>query len=126
MAKRVSDETLLEMLLVHGGVKGAACVLSLSENAIYKRLQNPEFREQYDKLQGVVLSTVTAKMATGLEKAVESILTILDDPTTSAGLRLQAANALLSHCAKYVDTNTVMRRLDALESEIEMREKNNE
>jgi len=126
MAKKVTDESLLEMLLVCGGVKGAACRLSISENAIYKRLQNSEFRDKYDQLQGVVLSVATAKMATGLEKAVDAMLKILDDDSASPGLKMQAANGIMSHCARYIETNTIMHRLDALETELEERGNNNE
>lgn len=124
MAKKVTDEKLLEMLLVHGGVRGAAVALGISENAIYKRLQNTDFRERYDSLQAVVLSTATARMTSGLEKAVGALLGVLEDQSASPGLRVQAANSLLSHCAKYIETNTIMRRLDALENE--MRERENE
>ena len=60
MAKKVSDEKLLEMLLVHGGATGAAAALGISRNAVFKRLQEPVFRAQYDAAQGVVLSTAAA------------------------------------------------------------------
>ena len=46
MAKKVTDEKLLEMMLIHGGVQGAAIVLGISENAIYKRLKDDSFRQQ--------------------------------------------------------------------------------
>ena len=71
-----------------------------------------------------VLSTATARMTSGLEKAVGALLGVLEDQSASPGLRVQAANSLLSHCAKYIETNTIMRRLDALENE--MRERENE
>ena len=115
MAKKVTDEKLLEMLLVHGGVTGAAHVLGISENAIYKRLKDDAFRQQYDQLQGVVLATATARMATGAEKAVAALLDVLEDKAASPGLRVQAANSLLSHCCRYVEANNILRRLDALE-----------
>ena len=60
MAKQVTDEKLLEMLLVHGGVRGAAVALGLSENAIYKRLRDDSFRQQYDQMQGVILAAAWA------------------------------------------------------------------
>lgn len=115
MAKKVTDEKLLEMLLIHGGVHGAAIVLGLSENAIYKRLKDDTFRQQYDQMQGVILAAATAKMAAGAERAVAALLDVLEDETASAGLRVQAANSLLSHCCRYVETSNILRRLDALE-----------
>ena len=115
MAKKVSDEKLLEMLLVHGGVRGAAAVLGISQNAIYKRLKDDSFRQQYDVMQGALLSTAAASMVNALDKAVSALLAVLNDTETSAGLKVSAANALLNHCCRYVETSNVLRRLEALE-----------
>lgn len=115
MAKKVSDEQLLEALLVHGGVRGAAGVCGISQNAIYKRLQDNAFRSRYDALQGVLVSSVAGYMATALSDAVEALVSVLNDSTTSSGLKVSAANALLSHTIRYVETASILRRLDALE-----------
>ena len=115
MAKKVSDEKLLEMLLVHGGVRGAAAVLGISQNAIYKRLKDDSFRQQYDVMQGALLSTAAASMVNALDKAVSALLAVLNDTEASAGLKVSAANALLNHCCRYVETSNVLRRLEALE-----------
>ena len=121
MAKQVTDEKLLEMLLVHGGVRGAAVALGLSENAIYKRLKDDSFRQQYDRMQGVILSTATAGMTAALEKAVGALVCVLEDKASSSGLKVSAANALLAHCNRYVETTNIMKRLDALENELKER-----
>ena len=121
MAKQVTDEKLLEMLLVHGGVRGAAVALRLSENAIYKRLRDDSFRQQYDRMQGVILSTATAGMTAALEKAVGALVCVLEDEASSPGLKVSAANALLAHCNRYVETTNIMKRLDALENELKER-----
>lgn len=115
MAKKVSDEQLLEALLVHGGVSGAARVLGLSENAIYKRLKDDALRQQYDTLQGVMLSTAAAAMVDALGDAVSALRAVLADQSASAGLKVNAANALLNHCCRYVEISNITRRLDALE-----------
>ena len=115
MAKKVSDEKLLEMLLVHGGVRGAAAVLGISQNAVYKRLKDDSFRQQYDVMQGALLSTAAASMVNALDKAVSALLAVLNDTEASAGLKVSAANALLNHCCRYVETSNVLRRLEALE-----------
>ena len=66
-------------------------------------------------MQGVILAAATAKMAAGAERAVAALLDVLEDETASAGLRVQAANSLLSHCCRYVETSNILRRMDALE-----------
>ena len=115
MAKKITDEKLLEMLLVHGGASGAAAALGISRNAVFKRLQDPVFRSQYDAAQGVVLTTAAASMTTALDDAIGCLRDVINDPDTSAGIRVQAANALLTHCNRYIESANIMRRLEALE-----------
>lgn len=117
MPKTVSDEKLLEMLLVHGGVGGAATALGLSRNAIYKRLRDDAFRQQYDQMQGVMLSTAASSMTEGLTDAVGALLAVIRDKNAAATVRISAADSLLRHCAKYLETASVLRRLDALEAQ---------
>lgn len=115
MAKKITDEKMLEMLLVHGGARGAAAALNVSQNAVYKRLRDDGFRQQYDALQGVILSTAAAGMTSALDKAVAALVGVLDNPDASPTLKLNAANSLLNHCVRYVEVSSVMRRIEALE-----------
>lgn len=115
MAKKITDEKLLEMLLIHGGVRGAAAVCGISQNAIYKRLQDSAFRGRYDAMQGAMLSTVAAGMTAALDKAVGALVGVLDDPNASPGLKVNAANALLNHANRYIESANILRRLDAVE-----------
>ena len=115
MPKTVTDEKLLEMLLVHGGVGGAATALGMSRNAIYKRLQDDAFRQRYDAMQGVMLSVAASSMTEGLTDAVSALLAVIRDKNAAATVRISAADSLLRHCAKYIETASILRRLDALE-----------
>ena len=115
MAKKITDEKLLEMLLIHGGVRGAAAACGISQNAIYKRLQDSAFRGRYDAMQGAMLSTVAAGMTAALDKAVGALVGVLDDPNASPGLKVNAANALLNHANRYIESANILRRLEALE-----------
>lgn len=115
MGKKISDEKILEAMLIHGGVRGAAAACGISQNAIYKRLQDSDFRGRYDAMQGAMLSTVAAGMTAALDKAVGALVGVLDDPNASPGLKVNAANALLNHANRYIESANIMRRLDAVE-----------
>ena len=115
MGKKISDEKILEAMLIHGGVRGAAAVCGISQNAIYKRLQDSAFRARYDAMQGAMLSTVAAGMTAALDKAVGALVGVLDDPNASPGLKVNAANALLNHANRYIESANILRRLEALE-----------
>ena len=115
MAK-VSDEKLLELLLVGGGVSGASAASGLSKAGIYKRLQDPDFRSRYDCLQGTLLAVTAGSMADAIGSAVQALRNILDDPETSAGVRVSAADSLLRHANRYIEAANILRRLEALEA----------
>lgn len=113
--KTVSDEKLLQSLLVCGGVRGAATDLNISETAIYKRLKEPAFRAQYDSMCGAVLAAAISAMTLQLDKAVGALAAILDDTTATPGAKVNAANVLLAHTNRYIEAANILRRLDALE-----------
>lgn len=110
------------MLLVHGGVHGAACVLGISENAIYKRLKDEGLRQRYDQMQSMIVSTATAAMVSALNKAINALVSVLEDKDASAGLKVNAANALLNHCNRYIETANIMKRLETLENQMKERD----
>lgn len=115
MAKQISDEKLLELLLIHGGVGGAAAACGLSKNAIYRRLQDEAFRIRYESMQGVLLSAAAGSMGDAVGSAVTALRNVLDDPETAPGTRVAAADALLRHAARYVELANVLHRIERLE-----------
>ena len=115
MAKKVSDEKLLQTLIECGSVTAAADACGLTRNAVFKRLQNPAFRARHNELQSVVLGSAASELAAGSLEAVEVLRSIMRDYETSKGLKVQAAGLVLTHCAKYIETANVLQRLDALE-----------
>lgn len=115
MGKRVSDEQLLEALLVHGGASGAAAAHKISRNAVYKRLQDPTFRAQYDAAQGAIVGAATAAMTAALDDAIGALVNVLNDYNTAPATKVQAANTLLTHCNRYIETASILHRLELLE-----------
>lgn len=115
MGKQITDEKLLELLLVHGGVSGAAAACGLSKNAVYKRLQDDTFRTRYDCLQSVLLDVTAGNLADALGDAVKALRDVISDPEAAAGIKVSAAEALLRHTLRYIETANILTRLDRLE-----------
>ena len=88
----------------------------MSRNAIYKRLQDKGFRQQYDSAQGALLSVASTAMADGLNDAVNALLDVIRDKDSAASVRVSAADSLLRHCCRYIESASICRRLDALET----------
>ncbi len=115
MLKQVSDEKLLEALLIHGNISKASRALGISKSAIYQRLKNDDFREQFDRLQGVTLTVVSNSLSDSLNDAVEVLRSVLLDPDVSPSTKVQASDVLLRHCKSYIETSTILRRIEKLE-----------
>lgn len=115
MPKVVSDEKLLEALLIHGNISKASRELGISKSAIYKRLKNDDFREQFDRLQGITLTVVSNSLSDSLNDAVEVLRSVLLDPDVSPSTKVQASDVLLRHCSRYIETSTILRRIEKLE-----------
>ena len=96
MAK-ITDEKLLQMLLIHGGVSGAAAACGISKAGIYKRLQDPDFRSRYDSMQGILLATAAASMTDAVGSAVQTLRSVLDDPEAAPGTKVPVTNIMTPH-----------------------------
>ena len=115
MSKRVSDEKLLSCLLVHGGVSATASALNLTKGAIYKRLQDPSFKAQYDAAQDLLVEVATTSMTDALEGAIGVLRDVMNDSEAAPGVRVSAADSLLRHCSRYIETANILRRIEKLE-----------
>ena len=116
MPKKVDDTKLIETLLEYGSVSAAAHKLPISRAAIYKRLQQPEFRRAYEEAQNGIISAVSGSLTQALDGAVEALVEVVRNPLNSPGLRISAADSLLRHGLKYVEVSNVLRRISDLEA----------
>ena len=126
MPKIVSDAKLLETLLSYGNAERAAQALGISRTAIFKRLQNDAFRAEYNAAQTAIVSAVALEMTAILSDAVGALHDVVTDDVATDNAKISASNALLTHCNRYVETASILRRLDALEAASKINEKTNE
>lgn len=115
--KNVTDEKLLESLIVNGGVSGASKECGITVSAIYKRLQNKDFRHKYEQMQGLVLSAVAGSLTQAITDAVACLQSVVNDSKVPVGIKVQASDSLLRHCCRYVETSNILARIERLENE---------
>ena len=125
MKKQVTDEKLVELLIIHGGVKGAAVACGLTQRAIYARLKKPAFRAEYDERRQQTLDDATLQLADSVGDAVTLLRQTVKDGESPA-LRLQAAEALLRHALRYTEMTDTLRRVAELERKLDNMEAANE
>lgn len=125
MKKKITDEHLIELLLVHGSVKATAAAIGMSTRAIYARLADPNVRQMYADARGQMLENATATLCDALGDAVDFLHHTVCDPDAPLALKIQCADSILRHCVRYVETADVTNRLSALEQKLDEAEGGN-
>ncbi len=121
--KKLNDEQLLNLLLIHGTVSEAATAGGITQRAVFQRLQNPAFRQRYDALRALSMETVVAKLGDSIGSAVSLLREIVENKAAPPSLRVQAADCLLRHNLKYAEFSTLQRRIEQLEKALKESEK---
>ena len=119
MKKSLTNEKLVELLLVHGSVKATAAALGMSARAIYARLADPNVRQMYAEARGRLLESATGNLCESLNSAIDFLHSVVDDKEAPLALKIQCADSLLRHAVRYVEVADVTNRLSALEQKLD-------
>lgn len=111
---KISDEALLTALLAEGSVRRAARALSISPQSIQRRL-NGDLGKRYEDEKSRFIENVSNELTAASELAVKTLADTAADQELPATVRLSAADSLLRHTLRYVETASFERRLKALE-----------
>ena len=106
-----NNEQILAALVATGSVRAAAKAVGVSETTIRARLNDPDFRKEYETAKGAILTEACDSLAARLTHAVE----VLDNTENAATVRVSAADSLLRHGLRYIEMGNILLRLDALE-----------
>ena len=112
---KISDEKLLAALMVTPTISAAAAALGCGERTIFRRMENPAFREQYERMQRDALLTASAGLYGRVGAAVDTMAAIMTDGQVGASTRLNAARAIVDAAVRVAEVVDIERRLDALE-----------
>ena len=110
-----NNEQILAALVATGSVRAAAKAVGVSETTIRARLNDPDFRKEYETAKGAILTEACDSLAARLTHAVEVLVDVLDNTENAATVRVSAADSLLRHALRYIEMGNILLRLDALE-----------
>ena len=110
-----NNEQILAALVATGSVRAAAKAVGVSETTIRARLNDPDFRAEYEKAKSEILTEACDALAARLTLAVDVLCDVLDSDATPATVKVSAADSILRQGLRYVEVANVLRRLDALE-----------
>ena len=110
-----NNEQILAALVATGSVRAAAKAVGVSETTIRTRLNDPNFRAEYEKAKSEILTEACDALAARLTLAVDVLCDVLDSDATPATVKVSAADSILRQGLRYVEAANILRRLDALE-----------
>ena len=111
----ISNEKIMAALIACGSVRAAAKAVGVSETTVRARLNDPDFRKEYETEKGAVLTEACDSLAARLTHAVDVLVDVLDNTENAATVRVSAADSLLRHGLRYIEMGNILLRLDALE-----------
>ena len=115
--KRISDEQLITALST-STITDTAKNLKITRQAIYNRLQKPEFRKRLQSERDSKFQVAGNQLAGGMSEAIQVILSIMKDAETAPGVRVKSAQVLLDICLRTSEQLDILNRIETLEKMI--------
>lgn len=119
---RVTDNQLISALLSCPTIKQASESVGLSEQSVYSRLRKPDFREKLQNARTTQFQVISSKLEDANFKALDTLISVLDDKETSAGIRVKAAQMLLDLSLKNREQADILTRIQNLEEMLKSQE----
>lgn len=116
--KKRKNEQIISALLVSPTVKDAAKILNISEQTIYKRLENKEFKQQYDYARLKLLEQTTGYIQGLIAESIKTICDIMLDDTVSRQIQLNAANSILKYSFKFTEQYDIIKEIAELKKAV--------
>lgn len=111
----VSDAKILSALISTPTISAAASALGIGERTIFRRLENPSFRAEFDRLQRETVTAACTALNARVAGAIETMDEVMRNGENSPQTRLSAARAILDSAFKAAEIVDIQNRLDALE-----------
>jgi len=113
----LGKRSLLALELAAGNtVAEAAATVGVSERTVYRQLKKTDFREKVRQLKDTILDGATSRMGHRMNKAVDTLYTMLDDENSS--IRIRASRAIIGLGLKMRDAVDTNERLNEVEREL--------
>lgn len=112
---RVTDNALISALLTCPTIKQASDEVGLSEQAVYSRLRKVDFREKLQSARNNQFQVISSKLEDANFKALNTLVSILDDSEVSAGIKVRASQTLLDLSLRNREQADILTRIQNLE-----------
>uniref|UniRef100_UPI00402588A2 hypothetical protein n=1 Tax=Agathobacter rectalis TaxID=39491 RepID=UPI00402588A2 len=119
---RVTDNQLISALLSCPTIKLASESVGLSEQSVYSRLRKPDFRAQLQNARDNQFQVISSKLEDANFKALNTLVSVLDDSEVSAGIKVRASQTLLDLSLRNREQADILTRIQNLEEMLKSQE----
>ena len=112
MGKKVSDTTLLSLILTNNSQTQIAEQLGMTKAQICRRIKEPAFQSMLAEYRKKVLDGVLTALTSNSYRSVNTLVELLEDDNPY--IRYQAASKILSLSQEYGMQHDILRQIDEL------------
>ena len=113
------QEAAILALLTSRNVEEAARTAGVSPRALYRWMKEPAFDAAYRAARRAAFGQSVGRLQQASSAAVSTLLKVMVDPGTPASTKLRAADSVLAHTIKAMETDDIEVRVTALEQAAE-------
>lgn len=110
------DERVISAFLTNYRAVDIMAETGLSKSTVYKLRNNQAFQKVIKERKQAILKTAVNKMQSYLTKDVEILQEIIEDPETSAQVKINGIRVLMEQLRDWTMTTDIIKRLEALEN----------
>jgi hypothetical protein len=113
-------EEAIAALLLHRNTEEAARAVGIAPKTLLRWLQIPEFQAAFRAAKWAVYSQAIGRLHQMSGPAVSTLGKVMVDPSTPAAVKVRAADSILNHTIKAIETENLEARLTELERAAEV------
>jgi hypothetical protein len=113
------QEGAILALLSSRNVEEAARTAGVSPRALYRWMKEPAFDAAYRAARRAAFGQSVGRLQQASAAAVSTLLKVMVDPGTPASTKVRAADSVLAHTVKALETEDIEARISALEGAAE-------
>jgi len=109
-------EEAIAALLTQRNIEEAARTVGIGAQTLLRWLKVPEFETAYREARRAAFGQSIARLQQASSAAVSTLLKVMIDPNSPASTRVRAADSILDHAAKAIETEDIEVRVAELEA----------
>jgi hypothetical protein len=113
------QEAAILALLSSRNVEEAVRVADVTQRTLYRWMKEPAFDQAYRAARRAAFAQSVGRLQQASSAAVSTLLKVMVDPGTPASTKVRAADSVLAHTIKAMETDDIEVRVAALEQAAE-------